>query len=481
MNRTLRLLAASAAAATLVTGGATLAAGASTALSATAHPFGSQAVPPWEPDPSSVGTLVFYNSSGDVITGGNLSDQPVAAYVLGTGTVRAGDTKATLYGFLPVEGQTPGQWSGEALAGATAYPNGSAPGSLATTNLPVETGHATDESIATLELDFPNTDTSSDGYADMYQLRLYTSTPGVTSSTEYDSADIEVDKSAGTWSVFYAPLPTASTLKTSATTISKGQSVTLTSTETPAAAGTVQFYEGSTALGSPVSSPAGTATLATTALAAGAQAVKAVFTPSNTNLNTGSTSNTVDITVRTPTATKIAAKPTTIVKGQEMAITAAVSPVVAGTVDFYEGTTKIEALALGSNGLASFETKTLPAGELTIEAVFVPTSSLDVGSSASLKVIVQTATTTKIAAKPTTINKGQSMTITGAVSPIVPGVVDFYDGKTKIAAVALHSNGLASFATTALPVGTLTLEAVFVPESSLYAESSATTKVTVKA
>jgi hypothetical protein len=437
------------------------------------------AAPPWEPDPNSVGTLTFYNTSGQAITGGSTASQPVAAYVEGTATVRAGDTKATLYGYTPVDGEAPGQWSGEALGVSTPYPNGSAPGALATASLPVETGGAGDESIAQYQLDFPNNDTSSDGYAGMYQLRLYTSTPGEGLSTAYDSADILV--SGDTWSVFYAPMPTSASLTTSATTITKGQSVTLTATETPAVAGTVQFYEGSAALGSPVSSPSGTATLATTALAAGAQTVKSVFTPSNTNLNTGSTSNTVDITVRTPTTTKIAAKPTTILKGQDMTITAAVSPIVAGTVDFYEGSTKIEALALGSNGLASFVTKTLPAGELTIEAVFVPTSSLYVGSSASLKVIVQTATATKLAASPTTITKGQKMTLTATVSPIVSGVVYYYDGSTKIGDAGLTARGTAVFATTALPVGTLSLKAVFVADSSLYAGStSAIVKVVVK-
>jgi hypothetical protein len=483
MNRILRLFATSAASAALVTTGATLAAGVSTAsASAAAHPFASAAAPPWEPDPNSVGSLIFYNSSGQVITGGSLTDQPVAAYVLGTNTVRAGDTKASLWGFLPVNGTPIGQWSGEELGTSTTYPNASAPGSLATTALPLETGGATDESIATLELDFPNTDTSDDGYANMYQLRLYTSKPGEGISTQYDSADIEVDNSAGagTWSVFYAPLPTSTTLKTSASTIVKGQSITLTSTETPVVAGTVQFYDGTTAVGSPVSSPSGTATLATTALSAGVEALKAVFTPSDTNLNEVSTSSVVDVTVQTATTTSLSASPTSITKGQKITFTSTTSPANAGTVQFYDGSSKLGTpVTVSSKGVATYATATLPAGSQAIAAYFYPTSSLYTRSSKGLTVIVRTPTTTKLSASPTTITKGQKITLTATESPAEAGSITFYDGKTGLIKVTV-SKGVATYVTTTLPAGTLTLIAYYVPSSSLYAGSSASVKVTVK-
>jgi hypothetical protein len=478
MHRILRLAAVSAAAtALLATGGAALA----SVAGATARPSASAAAPPWEPDPGSVGALVFYNSSGQEITGGSLTDQPVAAYVQGTATVRSGDTKATLYGFLPVDGQVPGQWSGEALGASTAYPNGSAPGALATSSLPVETGAVSDESIGQLEADWPNTDTSSDGYADMYQLRLYTSKPGEGISPQYDSADIEVDDNAGTWSVFYAPLPTSTTLKTSASTIVKGKSVTLTSTETPAVAGTVQFYDGATPLGVPYSSPAGTATYTTSSLPAGVQALKATFTPSNTNLNDASTSAAVDVTVQTPTTLKMSASPTAVTKGQKVTFTATESPAVAGNVALYNNHAKIATLAVSSKGVATYATTTLPAGSQTVSAYFVPTSTLYAESSAAAVVTIRTATTTKLSASPTTITKGQKITLTATESPATAGSVQFYDGSSKLGSpVAVSSKGVATYATTALPVGTLTLSAVFTPKSGLYATSSGTAKVTVK-
>src|SRR3954471_18919184 len=109
---------------TAVTGIATLLV---TGLLVVAGGSARAASPPWDPDPSSVGGLKFYNSSGTVITHGNLTDAPFAAYVQGTSQVRAGDDKATLSGYLPVKDTPIGAWSGDIMTPATTYPNASAP------------------------------------------------------------------------------------------------------------------------------------------------------------------------------------------------------------------------------------------------------------------------------------------------------------------------------------------------------------------
>ncbi len=182
--------------------------------------------PPWEPDPSSVGGLAFFNAAGQQVTGGNLTDSPIAAYVEGSSTVRSGDTVATLYGYLPVKGQLPTQWSGEQLGLTTTFPNPSAPAPLNTSTLPVETGNSGDETVATLETDFPNKDKTTDGYAGMYQLRLYTNAPRKVQSTEYDSADIFIK--GKTWTeVFSAGPLTITTAKLAKGTVGKAYSATL--------------------------------------------------------------------------------------------------------------------------------------------------------------------------------------------------------------------------------------------------------------
>ena len=78
-----------------------------------------------------------------------------------------------------------------------------------------------------------------------------------------------------------------------------GDTVTLTASETPAAAGTVQFFDGASPLGSPVTVTAGTATYTTSSLALGSHSLTAVFTPSSTTL-TSSTSQPVTLQIKSP-------------------------------------------------------------------------------------------------------------------------------------------------------------------------------------
>lgn len=250
--------------------------------------------PPWEPDGNSVGGLYFYNAAGQQITGGSIDSSPIAAYVEGAATIRSGDTKATLFGYLPVDGEAPGQWSGESLSASTTYPDASAPSSLATATLPLVAGASGDETIAELAADFPNTDTSDDGYASMYVLRLKTSGVGLSPTSEYDSADISITGS--TWSVVYPTISLTSTSTELQATPSTPQqlhsSVGLRATITPPAPGTVQFEVGSTDIGSPVTVSGGTASISTSALPVGDDAVSAVFTPAQFSTYSGSTGST---------------------------------------------------------------------------------------------------------------------------------------------------------------------------------------------
>jgi len=269
---------------------------ASTALAVAVGVAGSAAAagsPPWEPvaNPPEVGGLIFYNSAGQQITGGSTTASPLAAYVQGTTPVQAGDTTATLFARTPVNGVAPGQWGGEELSGSTSYPNVSAPAALASSGLPLVTGAATDEDLAVYQEDFPNNDTSSDGYAGIFVLRLVTSAPGQGLTTSYDSADIQI--TGTTWSVVY-PTPTlkATTTKLVATPASpqlSGTAVHLTATVSPTAPGKVQFKNGTTNIGAAVTVAAGKASISTSTLPVGVNALHAVFTPTKFTAYKGST------------------------------------------------------------------------------------------------------------------------------------------------------------------------------------------------
>jgi hypothetical protein len=293
------------AAATVVSG--TLVAG----LAGTAH---ATTVPPWEVAqppattpavaPDEVGGLTFYNSSGQVITGGFITDNPIAAYVQGNTTLQSGATLADLNGFTPVIDVNPGAWN-EIQFGSSSTPNTSAPGALGTSTLPLYTG-VSGYSLSNLTTAYPNKDTSSDGYAGIYVLRLQTYHHPNTSTT-YDSADISVNASTGAWSLVYSPQAATTTTLATPTPSSpqtSGTSVTLNATVADASApGTVQFESDGNDLGSPVTVVDGAAQLVTTALPVGTDSLTAVFTPTTGAAFSGSTStNPVSYTINPATS-----------------------------------------------------------------------------------------------------------------------------------------------------------------------------------
>ncbi len=181
-------------------------------------PAGASTPPPWEPDAvNEAGTLTFYDASGHVITTGSTAN-PIAAYIKGSAGIRTGDTKAVLYAYTPVNGVAVGAWTGEALSPSTPYGTGvTYPGDLAGTALPVMTGNSGDETLAAYIADVPNNDSSADGYAGIYQLRLKTTQPGQSVTTKWDAADVVV--SGSTWTQVF-PTPAAATVPGAPTGVS---------------------------------------------------------------------------------------------------------------------------------------------------------------------------------------------------------------------------------------------------------------------
>ena len=184
-----------------------------------------------------------------------------------------------------------------------------------------------------MEADFPNNDTSSDGYAGIYVLRLYTNHVGGSQTTSYDAADILI--SGSTWSVVYpTPVLTSTTTSLTSTPVSpavSGTSVTLNATVSPSAPGTVQFESNGTDIGSPVTVTGGTASTTwttPTVSSSTVEALSAVFTPAQFSAYSGST-GTESFTVTPPpatgTTTALAINPSSAPADTSVAITASVT------------------------------------------------------------------------------------------------------------------------------------------------------------
>lgn len=353
--------------------------------------------PGWEPDTDALGALTLYDASGNIVTGGSLSSHPIIAYAAASSAGRAGATKAYLDVFVPQQGVNPALWGGETVTTANNFPVSGAPASVASLSVPVAAGKSTDFSFNDFFGDFTNTSTVP-GYQNLYEVRLYDGGTGLSQSSKYWRVDVQVDTTAGTFTVVYPSTTATTTVLTGnpASPINSGTSVALTATVSPAAAGSVEFFDGATDLGAGTYNPTtGVATLSNTP-AAGSHAYKAVFTSSDSGFS-GSTSNTLAYSVGTPTSTTLTASPASPVTvgttgTAPVTLTATVSPAnVAGSVEFFDGTTDLgaaDSYTVGT-GVAT-KAVNLPAATHQLVATFTPTSGPFTSStSAVLSYLVQ--------------------------------------------------------------------------------------------
>ncbi|MEV4615952.1 Ig-like domain-containing protein [Kitasatospora sp. NPDC049258] len=187
-----------------------------------------------------------------------------------------------------------------------------------------------------------------------------------------------------------APVAQATTTTLSVTpngSATAGSAVTLTANVAPAAAGTVQFFDGATPVGSPAAVAAGQASTTTSTLAEGAHSLKAVFTSTDSHY-LGSTSSVVTYTISpagaAATTTALAILPAgSAAKGAEVKLTASVAPAAAGTVQFKDNGAVIGTQAV-AGGLAEFSTTTLAEGDHSLTAAFTPADATRYAASASV-------------------------------------------------------------------------------------------------
>jgi hypothetical protein len=456
-------------------------------------PAAATATPPYGADPAAtLGGIDFFNAAGTLITTGSTTTAPFAAYAIAQNAPASG-VKAAYYAYTPVNGTPPGQWGGAQLGGGTAYPI-STPTDLAALTNPIVTGGSGDMTLADFISSNPNNDKSTtDGYAGLYAIRIK-----VTGQAGYAEADIVV--SGTTWTQadgsYTSPAkgggsaPTTTNTAVSAnpsSPITAGASVTFTATVTPTAPGSVQFMDGLTDLGSPVTVTGGTAPFTTTTLPAGTHSITAVFAPTDSTAFGPSTSTALSYVVNTSgaatTSTAIAAQPDAPVTfGTTVTFTATVTPDTApGTVQFMDGTNTIGSAVTVASGSATFPTSSLPVGTDSITAVFTPTDSNAFGSSTSpalgYEVDASTAAgpkatvTTLVASPVSPTTAGTPVTFTATVTPSAAGSVQFIDGTTDLGSPVQTITGTtsataASAATTTLPVGTDSITAVFTPADS---------------
>jgi len=268
---------------------------------------GGGPTPPWESSisPAPAGFITFYNSKGQVITGGSITASGLGAYAVAS--TLASDpayTKATLFIKTPVAGENPGLWSGEQISTSTVFPNANAPGQLGTTANPVETNPGTDTKLSDYISTFPNTETTA-GYVGLYDVRMKVSGSGIPIQAAYWDTVISVNTTNNTWSVDFPDWTQNTTTTLTASPPSPqappASPVTLTATVNPATAGTVSFWSGKKQVGKTqtVTGSSGVAHVTTTPKT-GTSSYQAIFTPAVGSADIGSASATLKYVVAPP-------------------------------------------------------------------------------------------------------------------------------------------------------------------------------------
>ncbi|MHB1953016.1 MAG: NHL domain-containing protein [Sulfobacillus sp.] len=293
---------------------------------------------------------------------------------------------------------------------------------------------------------------NSSGVAVLNTTQLPVGTDSVTATY---GANGNYAASSATTTVTITGQSTATVVTAAPASVAYGSSVTLTALVTgggnPVITGSVTFYSGSTSLGTETLNASGKATLMTSSLPVGTDSITASYAAQGNYAASTSTATSVIVTGATLTLT---ANNATRVYG-------AANPVFTGTVT---------GAVNGDSFTEMFSTTATTTSPVASYAIVPAVSGANLADytttivNGTLK-ITQAGTTTALALSTASSGPSQSVTLTATVtsstsSGTPTGTVIFYNGTTSLGTGTL-ANGVASFITTSLGVGTDSLTAQY--------------------
>lgn len=170
----------------------------------------------------------------------------------------------------------------------------------------------------------------------------------------------------------------------------------------------------------------------------------------------------------TPSLTTLQAQPSPTAFGEFVTLTATVvqdAPVLtipSGTVVYLNGATLLGTATLNPAGVATLTTATLPAGVLSLSAVYNGNATFDPSTSAPLEVFVDTrATRTSLIAQPNPSTAGSPVTLRATVTAqgVLPftavptGDVTFFTEEKTLGTGTLNTEGVAALTLSGLALG----------------------------
>jgi sugar lactone lactonase YvrE/predicted secreted protein len=331
-----------------------------------------------------------------------------------------------------------------------------------------------------------STNVGSNGVATFSTNSLAVGSQSLTAQYSGDSTDAAATSAAFTEVVQQAT--TATTLTSSNATATVGNSVTLTATVTsvngPAPQGTVKFMSGSIVLGTATVGTDGTANLSISSLVPGSYSIIAVY-GGDTDDATSSSTALAETIQQVPTATTLIPSANPVSTGATLNLSATVTATgsatnagtLGGNITFTEGSTVYGTVGINASGQAILPISTLSAGTHYILATYVGTTNYATSSSAVLtEVVLSTATVTTLSSPSTTTLAGEPATFTAVVTSATAtptGTVVFEEAGASIGQTQLNAQGIATFTTTTLPVGTQIITAEYAGNGNYNSSTSA--------
>lgn len=288
---------------------------------------------------------------------------------------------------------------------------------------------------------------------------------------------------SSTFSLTVAAATVTGTINYSPSPVVAGKSETLTMPLTSnggTPTGSVIFTDGSATLGTAQVSASGVATLSGLTFTPGSHTIIGSYSG---DTNTQPTTAKTTFTVTAPTMTVgLVSSLTPSTAGVPFLLTATVTgnnSALTGKVDFYDaGTTLIGSSTLNSSGVGTLSVSTLAVGTHTLTAYYEGDTYNGTGTSPGItQVVVQATTTTTLSASAASEPVGAGVTFTSSVTSSTGGVpssgsVQFMDGPTVLATVPLTTNGIVTYTTSTLIVGSHLIQANYLGDTNDATSSS---------
>jgi YD repeat-containing protein len=179
------------------------------------------------------------------------------------------------------------------------------------------------------------------------------------------------------------------------------------------------------------------------------------------------------------TTTTLAATPTTVQFGQQVTLTATVSPAIAGAVTFRSGVTELGTVTL-VNGVATLNVTNLSPGVASITAGFSGSADYQPSVSSVISVTVNKKTATaSITATPTSGPLGQKITVSTTVTGASPtGQVELRANGTTVTTQPL-TNGAVTFTSASLAAGATSFSVNYLGDAQNTTAASSAVAVTI--